>query len=283
VGDQEADLENVTRLRIAEAGRWAVGQEWGLTPAEVRRRHNRRLARRPAITLGVLLATGTVVASLAGAGVFSTTAASKSQSKGQSPPGTDVRGLPPGVTSCPFAGESTLGYIASTTSAASRAQIASLHGDELLVPKRKSQPTDAGSSTTPATTAGLALLPNDGVPPPNASPLLDQSEDPALHSCDYTLADKPAAVSLASDAIDALEGNGLLTDSQASNSGDVYLLSDDPLNSDEVVFTIEVPSSNVVPDPEYPGYYIAVGKGPSYAAVLDKKTGAVLALGNAPW
>jgi len=35
VGDQEADLENVTRLRIAEAGRWAVGQEWGLTPQKL--------------------------------------------------------------------------------------------------------------------------------------------------------------------------------------------------------------------------------------------------------
>jgi len=65
-------------------------------------------------------------------------------------------------------------------------------------------------------------------------------------------------------------------------SGDVYLLSDDPLNSDEVVFTIEVPSSNVVPDPEYPGYYIAVGKGPLTRPSWTRN-GAVLALGNAPW
>ena len=75
--DEGTDTD-VARRRMADATNWAARQPWMLTSAEVRGRRNRLVARRPAIAFGTIVTAGALIGSLAGAGVFSTPAASKS-------------------------------------------------------------------------------------------------------------------------------------------------------------------------------------------------------------
>jgi len=77
VHDEGTDTD-VARRRMADATNWAAHQPWMLTSADVRGRRNRLVARRPAIAFGTIVTAGALIGSLAGAGVFSTPAASKS-------------------------------------------------------------------------------------------------------------------------------------------------------------------------------------------------------------
>lgn len=71
------EATDIARQRIANAASWAAHQPWPLTSTQLRARRNRLVARRPAIAFGTIVTAGALVGSLAGAGVFSTSAASK--------------------------------------------------------------------------------------------------------------------------------------------------------------------------------------------------------------
>jgi|SRR5579884_526546 len=104
-----------------------------------------------------------------------------------------------------------------------------------------------------------------------------QSEDPALRSCDYKLADRPADQPLIQAAKAALGSNGLATAEQMNSDGAVYLVSDDPLDANDEIVTIDVPTTST----ELPN------GGHSFAsehlvAVVDKSTDAVSEIGQVP-
>lgn len=194
------------------------------------------------------------------------------------------RGFAPAAMSCALNQRETLGYIESASASESKAEVKAFHGDLLATPTGSGRlPLRAGIASVSTIGPDVILLPAGTAPSQNAYPVLDQSADPALNTCDYTLSDRPAAQRLANDGITALEGSGVLLESQASDPGVVEMVSDNPLNPMDVIFTIEVPSSNVVPDPAEPGYFVATGPGTAYAAVLVKATGLVVAVGKAPW
>jgi hypothetical protein len=79
----------------------------------------------------------------------------------------------------------------------------------------------------------------------NAAPVFPQSADPAIHSCDYRLADRPQAAPFVAAAEAALTAQGLATRQQIEGPGALYLLSDDPLDANQVIGTIDVPGRAV--------------------------------------
>ena len=106
------------------------------------------------------------------------------------------------------------------------------------------------------------------------------STDPALHSCFYDLADKPAAAALAATAAREVVEEGLVTKDALAAVG-MSLVTDDPLDANVVIVTFGVPGK--------PDVRPALGA-PSNIfqtqfinAFVNRTTGDVIAAGYAAW
>jgi hypothetical protein len=200
-----------------------------------------------------------------------------------------------GVSGCTSGSRGALGYIVSTTlSGAKRApsvdgdvlRRAGRSGDQLASRSRKVVllPLGGVAARTGGRYSSAASKLGEAVAADSIGLVLDQSADPSLDSCSYTLADKPAAQVLVNDAVVALEAGDFLQKSPPNDSGVIEMVSDDPLDASEAIVTIEVPNdSGAVGVTGEPGYYTATSPASAYAAVVNKTSGTVSAVGLAPW
>lgn len=140
-------------------------------------------------------------------------------------------------------------------------------------------------------------------------PLLAQSSDPDLRSCDYRLSDKPKAAALAEVVGKAMVDAGLLTRAQIDAGGTIFTLSDDPTNPRQLFFTVILARPVPMPSPIWVPLDNQPATGPrtflniapqeeldrlrdatqasgyldAYVAVIDKTTGDVVGVGRAHW
>lgn len=68
-----------------------------------------------------------------------------------------------------------------------------------------------------------------------------QASEPDLHSCDMKLSDKPAAQPYLTTAEKAAEADGLATSADFASTASPFLISDDPLDPDSYIVTLDVP------------------------------------------
>lgn len=104
--------------------------------------------------------------------------------------------------------------------------------------------------------------------------LRGQSEDPALRSCHRQLADAPAAVALMKRGIAAVVENHLVSQAQLNAAATSYMLTDDPLNSNNVFLAV------VLAKPNMASVYASLSP---IVAVVDRTTLAVNWVGPANW
>lgn len=107
------------------------------------------------------------------------------------------------------------------------------------------------------------------------------SADPALRSCHYDLADKPAAAALAATAGNAMVAMGLVSKDALSGSSSTWAVTNDPLDAAVEIVTLGVPGK--------PDVRPALGA-PSnifqtqfISAFVNRTTGEVVAAGYAAW
>jgi hypothetical protein len=115
----------------------------------------------------------------------------------------------------------------------------------------------------------------------SAGTVLSRSSDPTLQSCLYHLGDSPAASRLAQAGVDAVVNADLVSSSVAEADSAIYLVSDDPLSPADVVVTIETPGPTIGTALDNPTQSITGLK--TDVAVVSRDTGAVVAVGAAPW
>jgi hypothetical protein len=103
-------------------------------------------------------------------------------------------------------------------------------------------------------------------------PVLSQSRQASLQSCDMLLSDRPAAQPIVNAAIAAVARQGYVSSAAALRSElQVVLISDNPVAADSVIITLLVPGA-VVPNP--PG-----ARGPvvhsldAYTVIVQQSTG----------
>jgi hypothetical protein len=68
-----------------------------------------------------------------------------------------------------------------------------------------------------------------------------QASEPDLHSCDMKLSDKPAAQPYITAAENTAEADGLATSADFASTASPFLISDDPLDPDSYIVTLDVP------------------------------------------
>ncbi len=101
--------------------------------------------------------------------------------------------------------------------------------------------TGASASSTSRLVHATALAPLVADRVLSASDdVLSQSSDPRLRSCDYTLSDRPIAASIASSVESAAEQMGLASRTIVEAHLGARLISDNPLNSQQLLVTIQV-------------------------------------------
>jgi len=113
------------------------------------------------------------------------------------------------------------------------------------------------------------------------APLLAQTTtEQELRSCDYRLADKPAAAAMAAAASKAMVEASLLTQAQIDDGGTMFLLSDDPTNPNHLFLTI----STAIGFDKLPTSAVSLsGARTAYVAVVDRTTRAIVQTGKAHW
>ncbi|MGH7776556.1 MAG: hypothetical protein ACREPI_05185 [Candidatus Dormibacterales bacterium] len=106
-----------------------------------------------------------------------------------------------------------------------------------------------------------------------------QSEDPALRSCNYKLADSPGGQALLNAAVSRMAGLGLLTSQEVASPSTIALVSDDPLDSTRVFVTVLLEKPvNIVSPPVAMSSSVA-----PFTALVDKTTGVVISAGPTNW
>ena len=120
-----------------------------------------------------------------------------------------------------------------------------------------------------------------GTPFTRAAGVMAQSTDPALHSCDYLLSDRPDAQPLIHSAIQAAAHNGLVP-SAADLRGELQMamISDNPLRSGSLIVTLLIPGSRQPPP--------AAGAPPvrtlqAIIAVMDRAGRSVTGISKGNW
>jgi len=122
----------------------------------------------------------------------------------------------------------------------------------------------------PLVNAGIISSPKD---------VLSQSSDPLLASCDYTLAERPAALPYLQAAEQAGFAHGLIKPSDLPNLG-VRIISDDPYSKDDVLVTLQIGTR---PKPiGAPGTPVLMSDY-DVVAVVDKSSFKVLAIADGNW
>lgn len=112
----------------------------------------------------------------------------------------------------------------------------------------------------------------------SAGAVFPQSADPTLRSCDYKLQDKPRAQRLVSAAETALASAGVASRQQMDGDGAMYLVSDNPLDTEQVIVTIDVPGTGVA----LPGGQGMAFNEVSHEAFVDCSTGQVTQIVDGP-
>jgi hypothetical protein len=107
-----------------------------------------------------------------------------------------------------------------------------------------------------------------------------RSLDPALQSCNYQLSDSPGALRLVKMATSAMLANGFLTQSQLNATSTISMVSDNPLNSAQVIVTIAVAGPKI--DGGGPGVAPIYGLTP-VVAFVDRRSGIVGQTGFGAW
>ncbi|MDA8397115.1 MAG: hypothetical protein M0Z29_04565 [Actinomycetota bacterium] len=108
-----------------------------------------------------------------------------------------------------------------------------------------------------------------------AATVNSQSADPNLRSCAYDLSDRPQASVLATKVADVARSEGFL-----NSNALIELVSDDPLNSQDLIVTIEEQGSVVGHEPGPLGGQLHELR--AISAIVTR-AGSVVALGYAPW
>lgn len=104
------------------------------------------------------------------------------------------------------------------------------------------------------------------------APVLAQSAQPALRSCDMQLVDAPADASLVAATLQASVASGAEPDlAQAKAALLQAFVSDDPLDSADVIVTLEFPGAAFAPGPEAPVSHYA-----SPFTAIEAKSGATV-------
>jgi len=123
-----------------------------------------------------------------------------------------------------------------------------------------------------ASSAANSLLSAHGV-------VLAQNADRSLLSCDYHLADSPAAQPYIAAAKAAAEGAGLASATELNSDASLYLLSDDPTRAGRLLVTLDIPGP-VVPGPANAPTLHSLR---SIFALIWKSTDSVTAVGEGTW
>ena len=132
--------------------------------------------------------------------------------------------------------------------------------------------------------SGIGLTPPDLLPPSSglstSRRISAQAAESSVLSCHYLLADKPAATAYVSSAEASLESAKLVTSSELSDVIALYL-SDDPLNPNDYIVTIDIkgPSEAAAGVPASAVVYSTR----SFAVLVTKSGGTVMAQGLSPW
>jgi hypothetical protein len=190
------------------------------------------------------------------------------------------RNLPAHFAACPGPG-ATIGYIVALSSGQSMTGLP-VNGHAAI-------PMESTTQRLALVAAPEVKVPSPGTGPAVVPPLpamagvdasgavLSQARESDLRSCNYTLADRPAAQVYLGAARTALLQNGLISAGQASNSP-AYMVSDDPLNAKDLIVTVDVEGPQIVGGPGPANRYATLG----YAVVLTRGSEQVVALGEWP-
>lgn len=114
-----------------------------------------------------------------------------------------------------------------------------------------------------------------------AGVVLTHSNDPALRSCDYDLADSPTAAALATVAGKAMVAGGFVKPEALSAAGRTWSVTDDPLDSSLVIVTLGVDGKPDVRPALGAPTRIFTRQGIS--ALVNRQDGSVVAVGYSPW
>jgi hypothetical protein len=79
----------------------------------------------------------------------------------------------------------------------------------------------------------------------SVAPVLSQSSDPTLRSCFYKLNDSSGALPYLHAGQNALVKRGYVTEGHLSDASTSYMISDNPLDSTEILLTMIVPGAKV--------------------------------------
>lgn len=113
-----------------------------------------------------------------------------------------------------------------------------------------------------------------------AGAVMAQSLDPALRSCNYRLDNKPAATRLVANAETAIVRARLTTRAEFGKDSTIFMVSDNPLDSAQVLVTVDV-AGPTIPDP-----FEATSNLHSLVpiiAVVNRASGQVLQVGFGAW
>lgn len=111
-------------------------------------------------------------------------------------------------------------------------------------------------------------------------PVLAQSLDPTLRSCNYKLDNRPAALRLRGKAETAMIQAGLISRAELASDSTIFLVSDNPLDSHQVLVTADV-AGPTIPDP-----FETTSNLRSFVpiiAVINKESGTVVQVGFGAW
>lgn len=135
-------------------------------------------------------------------------------------------------------------YVAVRMNGASTITAAGLVADTSRQVKPGAQATTLVNATEEDGSTQVSLTQLDANPGVGASGIVyAQSSDPSMRSCDYKLAGSAEDQLLVQAAKTALQSSGTATSQQLSGSGDIYLVSDDPIDPSQVIVTIDVPAN----------------------------------------
>jgi hypothetical protein len=111
-----------------------------------------------------------------------------------------------------------------------------------------------------------------------AGAVMPVASSSTLRSCDSQLADAPGAAPFVRAAEAVIEGRGYANADQLSAG--VLMLSDDPVDSSQLIFTAEIPSSAVSPAP--PGGQTVLSL-QSIVSLMSRQTSQVTVVGYGAW
>jgi hypothetical protein len=108
-----------------------------------------------------------------------------------------------------------------------------------------------------------------------------QANEGIYLSCDYTLDDNLADTTLVGSVSASAIAAGLVTPSDLSNSADVDMVSDDPLNSSELLVTLTFPTGEPVTQNQG-GSSVSIGQLSAVTALVSRSTGMPVSVVASP-